>query len=609
MDELRTLLDRGHVLFDGAMGTEALARGGTPGGCIEQLNLEDPALIRGLHRDYIAAGADVIETNTFAANRLHLGEHYAEHQVEAINLAGARLAVEARNAAGRLVLVAGSVGPLGRPIEPIGGIKRTAAERIFEQQITPLRAGGVDLLILETFSSLPELELAVAVAARVAPELPLVASMSVSEGEEEILTAFAAAMRGRPVAMLGVNCCVGPRPIVGLARRLVATGAPAVLAMPNAGLPERQGGRLVYASGADYFGDVAPELFSIGVRAVGGCCGTRPHHVGAMRRALSRSVRVAPPRPAEVRPVPLTGQRSEPPRSRLAQRLRQRSFVFSVEMTPPRGIDPRRVLRGARLLQHAGVEFVNVPESAMARLRMGAITCATLIQQQVGLEAIAHFTTRDRNVMAIQSELIGAHALGIRNVLCLRGDPPRVGDYPDTRTVWEVSATGLITILTGLNEGLDFNRHPIGDSAGFFVGAAFNPTAEDLGRELRLLQRKLAAGAQFVVANAVFDRATWIRMREHLPDLEIPIIAGVMPLASTRQVSYLRNEVPGLAVPDSVARRIEDAGEDAPAAGLDLAVELLEGAQELVQGAYVMPPIGRYDLAAELVSRTRSLVA
>ncbi|MFZ0216954.1 MAG: methylenetetrahydrofolate reductase, partial [Candidatus Dormiibacterota bacterium] len=390
--------------------------------------------------------------------------------------------------------------------------------------------------------------------------------------------------------------------------RLVATGAPAVLAMPNAGLPERQGGRLVYASGADYFGSAAPELLGAGVRAVGGCCGTRPHHVAAMRQAMART-RLATPVRTEAKPLAVRGERSAPPASRLAQHLARGAFVFSVEMTPPRGIDSRRVLRGARLLRQAGVEFVNVPESAMARLRMGAITCATLIQQQAGLEAIAHFTTRDRNVMAMQSELIGAHALGIRNVLCLRGDPPRVGDYPDAHTVWEVSATGLVTILSGLNEGLDANRHPIGDGAGFFVGAAFNPTADDPRREVRLLRRKLDAGAQFIVANAVFDRTTWAGMRETLGDIGVPIIAGVMPLASVRQVSYLRNEVPGIVVPDHVARHIEEAGEDAPGAGLDLAVELLEGACDLVQGAYVIPPVGRYDLAAELVTRSRRLVA
>lgn len=607
MNRLRSRLDSGPVLFDGAMGSELLARGVAPGGAVEQVNLSDPALVAAVHRDYIAAGADVIETNTFEASRLHLAEHYAETDLEDINLTGARLAVEARNASGRPVLVAGSIGPLGRPIEPIGGIKRSSAERMFREQIEPLLAGGVDFLQFETFSSVDELELAVGVARTVAPQLPVAASMRFAEGEERALDGFWEAMQHHDLTLIGVNCGVGPRAIRDLACRLVAHGAPAVVAMPNAGLPERQGGRLVYASGAEYFGSVAPGLFGAGVRAVGGCCGTRPLHIAAMRAAIQRPVPVtAPAEPPAVAAAP-SGTPS--PESRLARRLASNAFVFSVEMTPPRGIDSRRMLRGARQLAEAGVEFVNVPEAAMARLRMSAVTCATLIQQQAGLEAIAHLTTRDRNVMAIQSELIGAHALGIRNVLCMRGDPPRVGDFPDARTVWEVSATGLITIVRGLNEGRDANGTLIGPGAGFFPGAAFNPGADDFGREVRLLGRKIEAGARFVVSNAAFDRDVWLRMREEIERFGVPLIAGIMPLASVRQVAYLRNEVPGIDIPDHVARRIEDAGERAAEAGLDHAAELLEGAQELVQGAYIIPAIGRYDLAARLVQRGRRLVA
>lgn len=608
MDHLRSLLDTGHVLFDGAVGTELLARGVPPEGAVEQVNLRDPALVGAVHRDYIAAGADVIETNTFEASRLHLAEHYAEDQLQDINLTGARLAVEARNASGRRVLVAGSIGPLGRPIEPIGGIKRTSAERMFKEQIEPLLAGGVDFLQFETFSSLDELDLAVGVARREAPEVPIAASMRIAEGEERVLDPFWEAMRRHGVTLVGVNCGVGPRAIGDFARRLVALGAPAVLAMPNAGLPERQGGRLVYASGAEYFGSVAPDLFGAGVRAVGGCCGTRPLHIAAMRAATRGPLPVATPL-EQSHPVEAAPPTSRPPESRLARRLDGGGFVFSVEVTPPRGFDCRRMLRGVRQLAEAGVEFVNVTDAAMARLRMSPVTCATLIQQQAGLEAIAHFTTRDRNVMAIQSELIGAHALGIHNVLCMRGDPPRVGDFPDAHTVWEVSATGLITILRGLNEGRDANGTPIGDGAGFFIGAAFNPGTENLAREVRLLRRKIEAGARFIVANAAFDREVWLRMREAIGGFGVPVIAGIMPLASVRQVTYLRNEVPGLVIPDHVARRIEDAGQGAAEAGLDHASELLEGARELVQGAYIIPSIGRYDLAARLVERGRRLVA
>jgi homocysteine S-methyltransferase len=296
------------------------------------------------------------------------------------------------------------------------------------------------------------------------------------------------------------------------------------------------------------------------------------------------------------------------PPSALATQLRRGDFVFSVELTPPRGINPRRMLEGARLLKEAGVDFANITDSAMARLRMGVMSCAALIQQQVGLEPIVHFTTRDRNVMAIQSELIGAHALGIRNVLCLRGDPPRVGDYPNATAVWDVNAVGLITILANLNRGLDANATPIGDAAEFLIGAAFNPTADDGAREVRLLRRKLAAGADFLVTNPVYDAAALERFRDAVPDCEVPILAGVLPLASARHAGYLHHEVPGITVPDRVRERIDKAGEDAPRVGVEMALELLDRVRGLVHGAYVIPAAGRYDLAAQVVARARSLV-
>jgi methionine synthase / methylenetetrahydrofolate reductase(NADPH) len=610
MNRLAELLARGPVLFDGAMGTELHARGVAAGRCLEELNLTEPVLVSGVHRDYIAAGADVIETNTFQANRFGLGEHYLEHMVREVNLAGARLAVEARNASGRPVLVAGSVGPLGRPIEPVGAIKRSSAERMLREQVSALVDGGIDLLVFETFGALGELELAVRVARGVAPDVPVVASLSFDDeaSPDDAAAALVAAMAPLGVTAIGANCGSGPQPVRRVARHLAAQdGAPAIGAWPNAGLPQRVRGRLVYTTGPEYFADSAARMLEDGIAILGGCCGTGPAHIAALRSRLAQvrsgvaEVRRRHPREDGAAATPT-------PTSRLATELARRRFAISVELAPPRGIDPGRMLAGARLLKEAGVDYANVTDSAMARMRMGVIACAALVQQQVGLEAIAHFTCRDRNVMAIQSELIGAHALGIRNIIALRGDPPRVGDNPTATAVWDVNAVGLITILANLNRGLDANGTPIGERAAFHVGAAVNPGAADLQRELRLLRRKLAAGADFVVTNPIYDPGALERLQDIAAEVRVPILVGVLPLRSVRQAEYLHNEVPGITVPISLRDRLERAGDRAEELGVELAVEFLEAARAQVQGAYVIPSLGRYDLAARVVTRARELV-
>ena len=611
MNRLDTLLASGPVLFDGAMGTQLYARGVDAGRCLEELNLADPLLVRSIHRDYIAAGAEVIETNTFGANRFRLGEHYLELQLGEINLAGARLAVEARNASGRPVLVAGSVGPLGRPLEPIGAIKLSSAERIFREQVEALLAGGVDLLILETFTALRELELAVRVAREVAPSLPVLAHLSFDDEalsrSSEAAQQVVRTLLPLGVAAIGANCGSGPEAALEIGTQLVAAGAPVVSVMPNAGLPARVGGRLVYTAGPEYFAGYAERFLAAGVRVIGGCCGTAPEHIAAMRAVVDRQRRLGAVagRPRVRRSVS-PELRSTP--SRLASDLGSTRFPFSVELAPPRGIDPRRMLEGARLLKEAGVDYANVTDSAMARLRMGSLSCAALVQQQVGLEAIAHFTTRDRNVMAIQSELIGAHALGIRNVLCLRGDPPRVGDYPHATGIWEVNAVGLITILTNLNQGLDAHGTPIGERASFFIGAAVNPNAEDLAREVQLLRRKLEAGAHFIVTQPMYDREVFERFTDASGLLPVPVMVGLLPLVSSRQAEYLHNEVPGIVIPDSIRMRIGEAGEDASRLGAEMALEFLAQVRERVQGAYVIPSLGRYELASQVVTQARELV-
>jgi methionine synthase I (cobalamin-dependent)/5,10-methylenetetrahydrofolate reductase len=609
MNRFTELTARGPVLFDGAMGTELNARGVPTGHCLEEVNLDQPALVLAIHRDYIAAGADVIETNTFRANRFGLGDFYLEDRVREMNLAGARIAVEARNNSGRRVLVAGSIGPLGRPIEPVGAIKRSSAERIFGEQIEALVAGGVDILVFETFTALGELEVAVRAARAVAPAVPVIAHMSFDDeaNPAEAAAALVRALEPLQVAALGANCGGGPNAALDVTAHLAGAGAKTISVMPNAGLPERVGGRLLYSTGPEYFAEVAERLFAAGARMVGGCCGTGPRHIALVRQRLEKAEAPSPSRPGPRKQA--ERQDVEPaPRSRLARELALGRFAVSVELTPPRGIDPRRMLEGARLLKEAGVDYANVTDSAMARLRMGVISCAALVQQQVGLEAIAHFTCRDRNVMAIQSELIGAHALGIRNILALRGDPPRVGDYPNATPVWDVNAVGLITILANLNQGLDANGTPIGERASFHVGAAVNPSAEDLEKEVRLLRRKLAAGADFIVTNPIYEAAALDRLHKIVEDARVPVLVGVLPLVSVRHAQYLHNEVPGMTVPQQVRDRLESAGERAPELGVEMAVDFLDAARSHVHGAYVIPAAARYDLAARVVTRTRELV-
>lgn len=602
LGKLAQRLERGPVLFDGAMGTQIHARGVAEDECLEALNVTQPALIGRIHRDYIAAGADVIETNTFGANRFRLGEHYRESDVSQLCLAGARLALEARNAAGRPVLVAGSVGPLGRSIEPVGATKRSSAERVFRAQMEALAEGGVDLLVLETFTALPELELAVDVARAAAPELPVVALLSFDDelNPEQAADALVESLTARGVAALGANCGSGPQSALHVARQLASLGGQRLAILPNAGLPHREGGRLVFSAGPQYFAEQTAQLLAIGIRIVGGCCGTGPAHIQAMRKRLDG------PAPSRIVVRPEGGVKTaepvpEPPGTGLAAKLRGGAFPISVELTPPRGIDPTGMLAGARLLREAGVEFANVTDSAMARLRMGVISCAALVQQQVGLEAIAHFTCRDRNVMAIQSELIGAHALGIRNIFALRGDPPRVGDHPNATAVWDVNAVGLITILSNLNRGLNAHGTPIGERAFFNIGAAFNPTADDPVKELRLLRRKLAAGAHFVLTNPVYDVAALTVLRQVFEEIDTPLLIGAMPLRSAKQAAYLQNEVPGIVVPPAIAERMEEAGEEAPQLGVEMAIAFFDELADVAAGAYVVPSGGRYDLAAQVV--------
>ncbi len=633
------LLDRltaGPILADGAMGTMLYAAGAGLDDCFDALNLDAPASVATVHRAYLTAGSNILKTNTFGANRFKLEPFGLAGKVRQINRAGARLAREAREIAGSDALVAGSIGPTGRTLAPFGALPPAAARAAFADQIGALLEGGVDFLLLETFGNVEEILEAIA-AARAACDLPIVASMTFAEDGRTIAgsspAAVVEALAPLGLAAIGANCSVGPQrllPVVtAMAHALADRAAPAeangsgsatsggastgagpwLACMPNAGWPAQVAGRVIYPSSPEYFADFARRAASLGVRIVGGCCGTTPEHIAAMGAALTLArgepggvgrahpvaVAVHAPEPAEAEPVDgPTG---------FAAKLAGGRFVVAVEIDPPKGLNPAKALDGARLLAEAGVDAINVADSPMARVRMSALTLCHLIQGQVGLETILHLTTRDRSLMGLQSELLGAHALRVRNILALTGDPPSLGDYPDSSAVYDVDSVGLIRVLGRLNGGADSAGASIGRPAGFAIGCAVDPTRPDLAHEAERLRAKLEAGAQFVMTQPIYDPAVWRRFLDAFgaDALPAPVVIGILPLQSSRHAEFLHNEVPGITLSDEARERMRRAGADGRAEGVRMAQELLLALRPLVQGVYLMPSFGRYEVAAEVL--------
>jgi methionine synthase / methylenetetrahydrofolate reductase(NADPH) len=622
-------LARAPILLDGAMGTLLFSRGVPQRSSLDELVVTRPDLVGTIHREYIAAGADAIETNSFGANRFRLGPFGLADRAAAFNRRAAQLAREARDVAGRDVIVAGSIGPLGAAVRGPDTPADQDIRLTFREQIEGLLEGGADLLLFETFSHLEEL-LAGVEEARAVCDMPIVAQMTFGEellamdGTNPQTAATALAAAG--VDAVGVNCGSGPtvcldalvqtgRPSAGLARSIV----------PNAGLPQRIEGQFVYAAGPAYFADAVAGFLAAGARIVGGCCGTTPDHIGHMRRALDEAVarelgeagpvravdtRDATPRSPIAERVP--GAVGEPPPpTRLAQLLASGAFVVSVEIDPPRSVRIERTIEAARLLQEAGVDIVNISDSAMARVRMGALAVAFGIQHDLDLECLVHFTTRDRNLMAIESELLGAHALGVRNILALTGDPPRVGDYPGGTGIWDVDSTGLVGILRRLNRGEDQAGKPIGAPAGFTIACALDPTAADLEHEVERLAGKIEAGADVIMTQPIYATDQWHRFMEAASrrwpaGLPRPVLLGILPLHTARHAEFLHHEVPGITIPDEARAAMGAAGERGAEVGLEMAHRLLDAMAPLVQGTYIMPSFGRYELAAELVRRVRN---
>lgn len=623
------LLDRlaaGPILADGAIGTMLYAAGASLDESFDALNLSRPELVLGTHRAYLDAGADLLETNSFGANRFKLEAFGLADRVQEINKKAVRLAREAREIAGRPVLVAGSIGPTGRTLAPFGVVTPEAVRAAFREQIEALLEGGVDLLVLETIGSLDEMTEAVG-AAGDACDLPIVASMTFAEDGRTIGGSspeeVAARLAGLGVAAIGANCSVGPQrllPVVeALVRHLGERGGavPVVSCMPNAGWPAHVAGRVIYPSSPEYFAGFARRAAEAGVRIIGGCCGTTPLHIAAMREALDtwtaergngltpRSTQASlPARGTRILTAPQLDLVPAEGPTRLREKLDRGEFVVSVEIDPPKGLNPTKALDGACLLQEAGVDFINVADSPMARVRMSALTMCYLIQHRTGVETILHFTTRDRSLMGLQSELLGAHAVGVRNIIALTGDPPSLGDYPDSSAVYDVDSVGLIRILERLNTGADSAGASIGRPAAFTIACAVDPTRADLEHEAGRLRAKLEAGAHVVMTQPIYDPASWTRFLgiygvERLP---VPVLAGILPLQSSKHAEFLHNEVPGITLSDEARERMRLAGPDGRREGVRMAQELLQELRPLVQGVYLMPSFGRYEVAAEVLS-------
>jgi len=606
------------VLADGAMGTLLYERGIPFDRSFDLLNLQEPALVQAIHRDYIRAGAELIETNTFGANRFRLAAHGSDAEPRRVNRAGAQVARNAREEVGEAVFVAGAIGPLGKPVAPLGTIPKDEALEAYVEQVEGLVEGGVDLIIIETQTDLEEMKLAIQAVRRVT-DLPLVAEMTFTEDGRTLYGGYpedvVRATRDLAVDVLGANCSVGPQKLLEIVQRLRRRTELPISAMPNAGLPRFVNGRFLYLASPDYFADYAAQLQAAGATLIGGCCGTTPAHIRRMRDALAG--RPASPIPAEpsVRGAPATApypsaaveEAAADPASRslLARRLSAREFVVSVEVDPPRGARPKKMIEGAQFLKNAGVDVINVADSPMARVRMSSLALASMIQQQVGIETILHFTCRDRNLMGIQSDLMGAHALGIRNILALTGDPPGTGDYPAATAVFDVDSIGLIRVLKQLNAGTDLAGNSIGEPTRFLIGCAVNPASEDLDTELERFHKKVEAGAEFTMTQPLYELESLTRFLDRIGTPRIPVLLGLLPLQSHRHAEFLHNEVPGINIPDPARAAMREAGDKGIDVGVEMCRALLKEARGLVEGVYLMPSFGRYEVVARVADGVR----
>jgi len=595
------------VLCDGAMGTLLYSKGIFINRCYDELNLSQPDLIRAIHHEYLQAGAEIIETNTFGANSFRLSRHSLASKVAEINAGGVKLAREAAKSFN--AWVAGSVGPLGIRIEPLGKTSFAEARAAFREQIAALAEAGVDLLILETFGYLEELHQAILAARDVNPNLPLVAQVTIDEDgnclDGSTPEVFAPRLEEWGPDVIGCNCSVGPVAMLEGIERIRALTTLPLAAQPNAGIPRDVEGRNIYLCSPEYMASYARKFVAAGVRLVGGCCGTTPDHIRVMKSALrvgearAKTAAATGSSPAKVAATPTAPLEK---RSRLGARLAAGEFVTMVEIVPPKGIDIQKEVEGARFVKSVGVDAINIPDSPRASARMSNQALSLRIQQDVGIETILHYTCRDRNVLAIQSDLLGAAATGIRNLICITGDPPKMGNYPDATAVFDVDAIGLVNIVHNLNRGLDLGGNPIGTGTSFVIGVGANPGLNDMDEEIRRFAYKVEAGAEYVVTQPVFDLSLLENFVRRIEHCRIPVVAGIWPLVSVRNAEFMKNEL-RVSVPDSILERMARAQtpDAAREEGVAIAREMLIAAREMVQGAQISAPLGRYASAVDVL--------
>jgi len=604
-------LDRRVLVCDGAMGTMLYAHGIFLNRSFDELNLTQPDLVAEVHQAYVRAGADVLETNTFGANRVKLAAFGLADRVHAINVQGARIA---RHAARDQAYVAGAIGPLGIRVEPWGRTGVDEAEEIFREQARALLEGGVDLFVLETFRDVNEIGAAIK-AVRSLCDLPIIAQMTTEEDGNSLdgvaPETFVPDLELRGADVVGLNCSVGPAAMLETVERMAHVAHAKLSAQPNAGKPREIEGRNLYLSSPEYMASYARRFINAGVRLVGGCCGTTPDHIRAIKTAVRSLAPAAVRRDGKGAPAPAGTPPAAPrvareQKSRMANTLARGGFVVSVELAPPRGYQTDALLDQARRLKIRGVDLVNIPDSPRASAHMSALSAAVLIQQHAGVETILHYACRDRNLLGMQSDLLGAHSMGIRNLLVTTGDPPKIGDYPDATAVFDVDSIGLANMVSRLNGGFDIGGQPIGNPTAFHVGVAVNPGALNLDEELRRFRFKVEAGAEFAVTQPVFDgaefRAFIAAVREHdIP--RIPVLAGIMPLDSARHAEFMANEVPGVRVPESVVERMRRADADGRAAdeGRAIAREIAVDIRPLVQGVQISAVPRAIDMALGLI--------
>ena len=618
--QLEDLLDRRVVVFDGAMGTQLYDQGYSFEVSLDALSLRAPLVVRRVHRDYVAAGANILTTNSFGANRLRLASTNLAKEVASINHAAVAVARDA--AADRpphnRPLVAAAVGPLGQPLAPIGRLSREEAAAVFDEQIEALLAADPDLFVFETFSDLDELVLATRTLRARAPDAAFIGFATFTEDGKTLLghkpEEVVRTLVAEGAAAVGANCSVGPQGMEEVFERMSRVRDARLIFSPNAGLPRVVDGRFVYVNSPDYFAGWAKDMADRGARGIGGCCGTTPRHIELAVAAVGNRS----PAPLQSVALPLSSSSSDRPDSAVftalpqgqevtqwrdsafERKLAAGEFAVSVELDPPRGVEAERLVRGALQCLQAGADAINIADSPMATARMSPLALAMLIRRQVDIEILLHVSCRDRNMLGLLSETMGAHALGIRHLLCVTGDPPSVGDYPGTHAVFELDSIGLLRVLEGLNQGRNANGKALRFQSDFRLSCAVNPTADDLDREIDRFREKQDAGARYALTQPIFSLDVLDRFIEKAKP-QIPLLIGILPLRNARHAHFVHHEVPGMVVPEAIRKRMEMAGEQGPEDGVAIAREFLAEIRPHAAGTYLMPPFNKFEMAVDIL--------